>query len=177
MVALLAGCSLVLGDLPPTSGELAGSGGGGANGGSGTGGASGGTGQGGAGATGGASSGTGGTQPNCDQDGDGFKSDVCEGGVDCNDANDDVNPDQIAYQTEPHNQDGSFDWNCDRVTEKDGPVVECPAVAPEACPMEQGFLDDVACGFEARWGACTEDATGLGCAAEVITERLRRGCR
>ena len=169
--ALLAGCSLVLGDLPPTTEESAGSGGGGANGGSATGGGPGGTGQGGA----GASSGTGGTQPNCDQDADGFRSDACEGGDDCNDANDEVNPTQTAYRSEPHDQSRSFDYNCNSVTEKEGPVVECPPLPP--CPPEQGFLDDVACGAEGRWGTCAEDTTGLTCVEEVINDRQRRGCR
>jgi hypothetical protein len=170
--ALLAGCSVVLGDLPPTSEESSGSGGSDANGGSATGGGAGGTGQGGA----GASSGTGGTPTNCDQDADGFRSDACEGGDDCNDVNDEVRPTQTGYRSEPHNQSRSFDYNCDRVTEKEGPVVVClGVVAP--CPTVQGFLDDVACGDEGRWGTCAEDTTGLACVEEVINDRQRRGCR
>jgi hypothetical protein len=170
--ALPAGCSLVLGDLPPTTEESAGSGGSGANGGSATGGGSGGAGQGGA----GASSGAGGTQNNCDQDADGFRSDACEGDDDCNDANDEVRPTQMGYHSEPHNQSRSFDYNCDSMTEREGPVVAClGVVAP--CPTVQGFLDDVACGAEGRWGTCAEGTTGLACVEEVLNDRQRRGCR
>lgn len=183
--ALVGGCSLVLGDLPPTTSGQAGSGGGGASsggassGGASSGGASGGAsagnGQGGAGAAPGGSSGTGGRPSNCDEDGDGFDSKACERGEDCNDMDDTVKPMQSEYFPNPHGPDESFDYNCDDEIELEGPIVSCPMLAP--CPPEQGFLEDVACGASAPWGNCRLDSTGLSCVEAVIVEARPRGCR
>jgi hypothetical protein len=176
LIALLTGCSLVLGDLPPTTDEPDESSGGGSSGAGAASGsmAQGGSGAGGQGGVGGSSSGSGGIPPGCDDDGDRVASDAenC-GGEDCDDSNDDVYPEQTRYSSEPRS-DGGFDYNCDESVERE-PLVQC-ALVGGACPPDQGFLDDVACGQVGRWGTCMLVSPAL-CMAEVIVDEQMRGCR
>jgi hypothetical protein len=175
-IALLTGCSLVLGDLPPT--DERGAGGDGATGGAGTtGGADSGGGSAGSAPGGGGSAGSAGMPPSCDQDGDGVESEAC-GGRDCNDADEAVNPGQEEFFPESHNERGSFDYNCDGDSEPEGPFVECGLV-PTQCPMDgEGFLDpEVPCGEPGRWGTCQLVNMNLACAEDVRSVSRVMGCR
>lgn len=189
----VAGCELVLGELPPAkkhhdagTGGVAGSGGSGIAGSGGVSSGSGGSGVGGSqtatgGSTGSSSSTThtlsqtGGGGGCCDCDGDGFDAKGACGGTDCDDHSKQAKPGQTAYfgVANPDPVVG-FDWDCNGVAEQDPMLkvlVNCQPIGLPCAPGT-GFLGTAlpACGQSMAWGTCNQN--GLGCVLAPIENKV-----
>lgn len=198
-VLALAGCSLIVGELPeplPNDAGVVQAGG--------SGGASGGTsgnGQGGSGQSGHSSNaddpdasdsgmsqageqpdaagglagsrGDGGFDP-CDRDGDGEPNEGC-GGEDCDDDDRRVHPGQEEF-FDQESETVDFDYNCSGDIEREYPTPLTCSI--ESCDLtRQGFLDALPmCGEQGNWGQCiANEPVGLMCTAQSDVMR-RAAC-
>ncbi|WP_437500338.1 hypothetical protein [Sorangium sp. So ce1099] len=102
-------------------------------------------------------SGSGGGGPvDCDADDDGYRSEACEGGNDCNDDNPLVHPGQpsMFYGT-PIATGAGFDYDCSGAEEKEFRAVNCSNILPLCSAASNVFQADVPCGSRTAFGSCT----------------------
>jgi hypothetical protein len=172
LLALCAGCELVLGDIPekPGAGATGGAGGTGTS-----------SGAGGAVGSGGTTPGSGGAIADaadegcCDCDGDTVFGAQC-GGDDCDDSNADAHPNQTKFFDVPR-QGGSFDYDCNNSIEQDTKLLDCAVLATVLCgtTMDDGFLKPwPACGQSGNWGNCEQ--SGVNCVEHIVQTLVMR-CR
>lgn len=118
---------------------------------------------------------------NCDEDGDRFAKigGVC-GGLDCDDTDRRVRPDQDFTTFAPIAGSGpgkNGDWNCSGEVEVRGEVgvnASCPGSAFLGCAKEGFVAAAPACGTNARYVKCT--VKGLGC-TKSFDQLLPVACR
>ena len=162
----VAGCELVLGELPPAKQHGGDAGDGSSSGGGGSSSSSVGP------MTATASSGS-----CCDCDGDGHAAIGPCGGDDCDDGDKRVYPGELVYHDTPSPTVG-FDWDCSGVADRKPELlvtVECGAVPP--CPTTVGYLAaPPPCGESAAWGTCVKQMTVM-CVQNVIEQAKKMACK
>jgi hypothetical protein len=114
-------------------------------------------------------------------DRDGYRSDRCTGGDDCDDAVADVHPDQTTYfETPTHGAaGGGFDYNCNRQPDPEYPrAVDCSLLALIDCnESTKSFLGTTtpACGQPGPFGHCVKGM--LLCMQQVEEANKIMRCR
>jgi hypothetical protein len=87
----------------------------------------------------------------CDLDHDTYRSTKCEGGTDCNDNDNRVNP-AAGFVLDVPDGYPNGDWNCDGKIDMEFPVISCGLTG---CSDTLGFASTTECGQTGNWETCT----------------------
>lgn len=119
---------------------------------------------------------------NCDKDGDKvFASGAPCGGLDCNDNNKDVYPDENRpYSTLPplggSPPGNGGDWDCNGQVDKQYKTkIECGGLTNGFCTITMGFTGDPACGTAGEFITCAKN--NLGFCVVTSTIQQTQGCK
>lgn len=110
----------------------------------------------------------------CDCDDDGVEAEGTCLGTDCDDHDDRVHPGQAGYFPEASASVG-FDYDCSGMIERDPAVdveLSCTGLSLAFCEeVDQGFVNGVpACGASGDWGTCKK--SGLECVPDVHAQQV-----